>query len=156
MRADSILNTPIFPVSGLKCPRRAETFKVCCLQTFGKPSPLSGCQVTVSRREACTLVAHILVLDVGIVCPLSPPPYPDYIFFEDPGKFCDREHHGFLCVPWLLQPTPTPIDVIYRVKYDTFTGRMLKTFTGKSMTFKHIETTVFGCVSGNINYSTNT
>ena len=87
---------------------------------------------------------------------IAPPPYPDYIFFEDPGKFCDREHNGFPCVPWLLQPTPTPIDVIYRAKYDTFTGRVLQTFTGKSVTFKHSETTVIGCVLGNIKYSTNT
>ena len=34
-------------------------------------------------------------------------------------------------------------------------GRVLKAFTGKSTTFKHIETTVFGCVLGNIKYSTN-
>ena len=112
-------------------------------------SPTQGslypcCPHSGTRRRDCM---HFIV-----------PTFLTSTFFEDPRKFCDREHHGFLCVPWLLRlrPTPTPIDVIYRAKYDAFTDRVLKAFTGKSMTLKHIETTVFWCVLDNIKYSTNT
>ena len=126
MRIDPILNTPSFPISRLKSPKHAETFEICCRQTFGKPSPLSGRKVAVPPREACTPVAQILALQYSTseLHAFYRTNYADYIFSEEVGKFCDREDSGFLCAPCLRQPTPTLIDVIYRAKYGTLSGHV--------------------------------
>ena len=132
----------------IKIPKHADTFEVCCRQTFDKPSPLSGRQVAVQRKEACTPVGQTLALQYPVWRLHSF--YRIYYILtasisEETGKFYDRGDHGFLCVPWLLQPTPTPIDVIYRAKYDRFTGHA-KTLTGKCMTFNHIQTHHLGAL----------
>ena len=92
-------------------------------QAFGKPSHLPSHQVTVPHREASTYpsCANFWRYSTQLHA-FYRTYYSDYVFSEETEKLCDRQDHGFLCVPWLLQPTPTLSAVIYRPKYDTFTG----------------------------------
>ena len=119
------MNTPNFPISPLKSPKDAGTFEVCCRQTFGKPSPLLGRQIAVPRREACTPAAQMLVLhavlNVGITCILS---YPTILTTSLPKKLENSATKN--TTVFYASPTaavhPTPIHVIHRATYDTFTG----------------------------------
>ena len=160
MRTDPILNTPDFPISRLKSPKHAETLEVCCRQTFGKPSPLSGRKVAVPWREACTPAAQILALQYSTsgLHAFYRTLLSWLHLFQRNWKILRPRRPRLSTRPRLLHAAhPIPPLLMSFIEQNTIhLQTILKTLTEKCVTFKHIQTTSCGHVSGNVKYSTNT
>ena len=138
------MSTTNFPTSRLQFPKHAETFQVCCRQTFGKPSPYvgaSGCSLTMGklapllRKFWCcsTQRRDYMQFIVPFILTTS---FPKKL--ENSATEKTRAFYAFPTAP--AHPT-LPLLMSFIEQNTIHLQAMLKTKTGKFMTFKYTETT---------------